>query len=280
MNNEKSLAEIDATLADRFGDYASFETAVAPIREFYGNNPNDEFKRLLTGYLNPEATVLDLGCGAGQTICQIAPQLKEIWGFEQEPTLLAGAKQRATKQALENVTFIEGNVAVPQDVAQLPDNHFDLIFTERGPNMTDTLITKLKSGGIYLQELVSEYDGFHLRELLGRRPFTDYAFRSQLDWLMAALGHLGIRPISTQDYYYDTFYRDLAHLEGYLQQVSAIVSNWRIGQKPYVPEQDRPALELYAHYNQTLRGIRVMRHRLIFIGRKEPVHFYPVEVNS
>jgi hypothetical protein len=178
---------------------------------------------------------------------------------------------------MENVTFIEGNAAVPEDVEQLPDNHFDLIFTERGPDVNDSLIPKLKSGGYYLQELVSQYDDFHLREVLGRRPFTSYAYRNQLDLLMAQLANIGIRPVSTRDFYYDTFYQDLAHLEAYLEQVPAVLSNWRIGQKPYLPEQDRAALKLYAQYNQTPRGIRVMRHRLIYIGRKESVHFYPVE---
>ena len=193
--------------------------------------------------------------------------------------MLAGAKRRAAEFGLDNVTFLEGNVAVPEDVDQIPDNYFDLIFTERGPEVNDYLITKLKSDGYYLQELVSQYDGFHLREFLVRRPFTSYAYRNHLDLLMTVLANLGIRPISTQDYYYDTFYRDLAHLEAYLEQDPATVSNWRIGQKPYLPEQDRAALKLYAQYNQTPRGIRLIRHRLIFIGRKEPVHFYPVEAS-
>ncbi len=277
--NEISLAELDAKLGARFGDYASFETTVSPTRDYYGENPNKAFKRLLEGYLKPDSCVLDLGCGAGQTICQFASQVSEMWGFEQEHRLLVGAKRRTAESGLENVTFREGNVAVLEDVEQLPDNRFDIIFTERGPTLNDNLITKLKAGGIYLQELVSQYDGFHLRELLGRRPSTSYAFRNQLDLLMAALANLGIRPISTRDFYYDTFYQDLAQLEAYLKQVPAVVSNWRIGQKPYMPERDRTALELYAQYNQTPRGIRVLRHRLIYIGRKEPVHFYPVDMS-
>ena len=278
--DEKSLAKLDNELADGFGDYASFETAVSPIRDFYGENPNKAFKRLLNGYLEPNFNVLDLGCGAGQTICQIAPQVNEVWGFDQEHALLVGAKQRAAEAGLENVTFVEGNAAVPEDVEQLPDNHFDLIFTERGPNLNDNLVSKLKQGGIFLQELVSQYDGFHLREFLGRRPFTSYAFRNQSDQMLAVLANLGIRPISVRDFYYDTFYQDLAHLEAYLNQVPALISNWRLGSKSYLPDQDRAALKLYAQYNQTPRGIRLLRHRLNFIGRKEPVHFYPVEASS
>ncbi len=274
---EKSLAELDCELASQFGDYASFETAVMPTFEFYGDSPNAEFKRLLHLYLMPESAILDLGCGAGQTICKLAPQVKEVWGFDQEPVLLAGAKRRVTESGFENVNLIDGNAAEAKDVEKLPDNHFDLVFTERGPNLNHNLVRKLKSGGIFLQELVSQFDGFHLRELLGRRPFTSYAFRNQVDFMLANLANLDIRPISFREFYHDAFFRDLAHFEAYLEQVPATLSNWRLGSKPYQPEVDRQALKLYVQYNQTPRGIRLLRHRIIFIGRKEPVHFYPIE---
>ncbi|VAW33705.1 hypothetical protein MNBD_CHLOROFLEXI01-1137 [hydrothermal vent metagenome] len=280
--NEKSLAAVDAELANRFGDYAGFETAVSPTLDFYGNDPNKEFKRLLIGYLKPDSSVLDLGCGAGQTICQIAPQVNEVWGFKQEPALLAGAKQRVAEFGFENATFIEGNVAVPEDMQTLPDNHFDLIFSERGPDLNDSLISKLKPGGYFLQERVSQFDGFHFREFLGRRPFTSYAFGNLnlLDLMRMQLANLGIRPVSLHEFFFDAFYRDLAHLEAYLKQVPATLSYWRIRQKPYLPDQDRAALEHYAQYNQTSRGIRLLRHRIIYIGRKEPIHYYPVDMNT
>ncbi len=274
---EKSLAEIDDELSSRFGEYASYETAVSPAIEYYCNNPNQEFKRLLSNYLQPESAVLDLGCGAGQTLCQLAPKVKEAWGFDQEPALLAGAKQRVNECYLDNVILIEGNAAEADVVEKLPDTYFDLIFSERGPDLNPVLADKLKPEGHFLQALVSQFDGFHLREFLGRRPFTSYAFRNQTDFTLANLANLDIRPVSFREFYYDAFFRDLAHLEAYLQQVPAALSNWRLGPKPYQPAQDRAALKLFVQYNQTPRGIRLLQHRIIFVGRKEPVHFYPVE---
>lgn len=275
--DEKSLAELDKELASRFGSYASYQTAVSPTNEFYGDKPNQEFKRLLNLYLRPESTVLDLGCGAGHTICQLATQVKEVWGLEQEPALLVAARRRVAESGFENVTLIKGNAAEVKDVEKLPNDHFDLIFTERGPNLNHNLVHKLKSGGFFLQELVSQFDGFHLREFLGRRPFTSYAFRHQVDFMLANLANLDIRPLSFREFYYDAFFRDLAHLEAFLEQTPANVSNWRLEPKPYQPDQDRAALKLFAQYNQTPRGIRLLQHRIIFIGRKEPVHFYPIE---
>lgn len=73
-----------------------------------------------------------------------------------------------------------------------------------------------------------------------------YAFRNQADFMLANLANLNIRPISFREYYYDAFFRDLAHLEAYLKQIPAIISNWRLGAKPYQPEIDRAVLELYA----------------------------------
>lgn len=275
--SEKSLAEIDDELSNQFGDYAGYATAVSPRLEFYGDSPNQAFKQLLNTYICPESAVLDLGCGAGQTICQLAPQVKEVWGFDQEPALLAGAKQRVTELGHGNVILIGGNAAETEIVDKLPGNYFDLIFSERGPNLNPVLADKLKPGGYFLQALVSQFDGFHLQEFLGRRPFTSYAFRNQVNFMLANLANLGIRPISVREYYYDAFFRDLAHLEAYLAQVPATLSNWRLGPKPYQPEQDRAALKLFAQYNQTPGGIRLLQHRIIFIGRKAPVHFYPIE---
>ena len=273
----KSAVEIDQELAERFGAYAGYETAVSPTVETYGDDPRQEIKRLLTHYLTPESHVLDLGCGAGQTLCRIAPQVAEAWGFDQEPALLEGARQRVAHLGLTNVTLIEGNAAIPGDAAPLPDDHFDVVYTERGPGINEWLLPKLKEGGTYLQELVGQYDGFHLQEFLGRRPLTTYAFGNQSDFMMAALANLGIRLISRRDFYYDAFFRDVDHLEAFLIQVPVNLSNWRLDLKPYQVEQDRAALELYARYNRTERGIRLLQHRSIFVGFRAPVHYYPVD---
>jgi SAM-dependent methyltransferase len=276
---EETLSAIDAELAHRFGEYAGFETAVSPHTvQIYGSDPRRELQRLLTHFLKPTSRILDLGCGAGHTLCKVAPYVTEAWGFDQEPTLLEGAKCRATYLKLHNVILATGNVAATDNVAPLPDDYFDIIYSQRGPNINQDLIPKLKKGGFYLQSLVGSYDGFHLREILGRRPFTHYAFRNESERMIGALGNLGLQTIQISEQFYESFFRDVDQLAAYLSQDNSSLSDWRVGHHAqYDPEKDRAALDLYAQYNSTRQGVRTLHHRIFFVGRKTAVHYYPFE---
>lgn len=267
---------LDEKLAQAFGEYAGYKTAVSPQRETYGDNPQGEVRRLLPNYVTPQSRVLDLGCGAGQTLCWLAPQISEGWGIDQEPKLLNGAEARAAHYKLQNITLIEANVAVPAELADIPHDYFDVVYTERGPNINETLMPTLKSGGFYLQELFAQYTGFHLREILGRKPLTTFPFINQAEHLVANLANLGLRPVSIRQFFYDDFFEDVDHLEAYLIQIPAHLSDWRVGPTVYDKAQDRAALELYCRYNQTPRGIRFLQHRFIYVGHKEPILYYPV----
>ena len=70
-------------------------THTRPTRSWsrtYGDGPADEVDRLLDIFATPESQVLDLGCGAGFTLCRVAPKVKTIWGFDQETELLEAAQ--------------------------------------------------------------------------------------------------------------------------------------------------------------------------------------------
>jgi hypothetical protein len=62
------------------------------------------------------------------------------------------------------------------------------------------------------------------------------------------------------------------HIQG-----AANLSNWRLPDKPYEAHRDWPALELYARYNTTSKGIRLLRQRKVFVLRRAPVTYYPVD---
>lgn len=62
-------------------------------------------------------------------------------------------------------------------------------------------------------------------------------------------------------------------LAAFLTQVGAMLAPWWIPRplprKPYDPQLDRDALELYVRYNTTPKGIRVQRQRKIFVLRRD-----------
>ncbi len=152
-----TLAAVDRALAARYGSFARYATDVDPILiETHGDSPADEVDRLLDIFAQPDRHMLDLGCGAGFTLCRLAPHVATIWGFDQDADLLATAWQRVASLGIANATLLLGNVAVPTDVAVLPDVTFDLVFSRRGPNVNATVMTKLKLQAYVIQELVQD----------------------------------------------------------------------------------------------------------------------------
>jgi hypothetical protein len=87
---------------------------------------------------------------------------------------------------------------------------------------------------------------------------------------------LDLFPVAVKEYFYEEYFRDINHFEAYLHQ-GANLDNWRIGSRPYNDETDRTSLELYVKYNTTPKGIKLLRHRIIFILRKTKVSYYPVD---
>lgn len=268
-----AFVELDQSLAQRYGAYASYRgEADAALVETYGDSPADEVDRLLDRLAGPGKTVLDLGCGAGFTLCRLAPNVEAIWGFDEEAELLAAARQRVAAMGLANATLVLGNVAQAGDVAQLPDHSFDLVFSRRGPNVTPELMEKLKPEAYVVQELAQ--DSFGLKEIFGRQPFLPQTGDNP-HWLVYNYSWLGLFPVSIKEYYYEEFFRDADHLASYLSREYPL-SDWTMPPMPYEEQRDRAALELYARYNTTSKGIRLLSHRKVYLFRRAAMNYFPV----
>ena len=271
------LAQLDRQLASRHGAYLSYHTEAGPAAvECYGQPPAEHVDRLLDLYARTDSHVLDVGCGAGQTLCRLAARVQEAWGIDLLETVLRAARLRATAAGLANVTLVHGNVAERETAGPLPDGHFDLGLSRRGPNFNAALVAKLKPRAFVVQELVGGGDGEHLRVLLGRQAFLPHdtidhggTVRSYLD--------LGLFPVSSTEFFYDEVFRDVDPRVAYLQQTPATLSDWRLGPRPYGAAPDRAALELYARYHHTSDGIRLLRHRWVFAFRRAPTRYYPAD---
>jgi SAM-dependent methyltransferase len=195
-----------------------------------------------------------------------------VWGFDMDERLLAAARLRAGESRLDNVTFVHGNVAKIDDVAPLPDGVFDLVLSRRGPNV-DNVMGKLKPEAFVIQELFQSFPG--LLEIFGRKSFLAEVGANPR-WLVEAYSALDLFPVSAKDYVFETYFRDIDHLAAYLAQHTALYE-WPLPPMPYEAARDRAALELYARYNQTLMGIRVLNHRKVTLFRRTPVLYAPVD---
>lgn len=265
--NQERLMLLDGELAQRYGTYASYESDASPaLVEYFGENPAEEVNRLLQIYAHSETRLLDVGCGAGHVLCEVAGSVAEAWGVDVNPELLDAARCRAGVCGLHNIYLVNGNVNFASEVERLPDAYFDLAYSQRGPNLNALMVAKLRDGAFFIQELVSHFDGYPLQEIFGRKNHTPYPSGDQ-QALLSQYAELNLYPVSLKEYFYEEFFQDADHLEAYVRQ-SVLLSNWRHNPRPFDPERDRPALELYAHYNMTPKGVRLLRQRKVFVLRK------------
>lgn len=260
----------DLALAARYGAYAGFRTEAAPIRvEYAGGNPAEDVTRLVDQHARAEGRFPDIGCGAGQTLCRLAPLVQEAWGFDMDRDLMGAARRRVSELGIENVTCVEGNVAEAADVAQLPDNHFDLALSQRGPNLNASLARKLRDDAIFIQELVSEFDFFPLMEGLGLRPVASYSPGGH-EWLVRQYVDLGLFPVGTREYFYEEYFRNGDHLAAFLDELGP--ARWSLRA---ASSQDRRAFETYVREQTTPSGVRLLRHRRVFVLRRTRPTSYP-----
>ena len=262
---DDTLQNLDRSLAQRFGAYASFQNESDPILvKTFGDDPADEIDRLLDIFDTPESQVLDLGCGAGFTLCRLAPKVKVIWGFDMEAELLEAAQLRAVQSSLDNATFVHGNVAVAEDVAKLPDDAFDVVLSRRGPDVNQDLMPKLRSNAFVVQELYQ--DPLSVLEIFGRKTFLRDIWHNPHN-KVARYQRLSLFPVSIKEYFTESYFRDADHLIAYLSRPSAFCS-WPMPPIPYDESRDRQALELYIRYNTTPDGIRMINHRKVYLFRR------------
>lgn len=72
-----------------------------------------------------------------------------------------------------------GSVEKTTEIDQLPDGYFDVAFTESGPNINTALMRKLTKDAYFLQETGGKFGSYQLHEILGRKPYTYYAYSDE-----------------------------------------------------------------------------------------------------
>jgi len=262
----------DGDLSKKYGGYISFSTDADPVHiERYGESEDQDFERLLRTHITSTSQVVDLGCGAGQFTCDVARYAGQVWGIDQEQDVIVAAAERAESGNLHNVRFLCGHTQTPQVLDALPAD-LDVIYSRRGPNLGETLAQRLKVGGVFLQLQVAEFDGYPLREIMGRRDYSPYHFNNEHD-LMVHYARMQMQPISVKSIFFDAYFRDVDHLEAFLTAIPANLTDWRMEMLPYDRDRDRAALEHYARYQTTTAGVRLQRHRRVMAFRKGALEY-------
>ena len=61
-------------------------------------------------YLDKNNVVLDYGCGTGTTACEVANDVKEIYGINISTKMIEISKGKAAEKNIVNITFAEGSI--------------------------------------------------------------------------------------------------------------------------------------------------------------------------
>ncbi|MCB0062521.1 MAG: hypothetical protein KDE19_10410, partial [Caldilineaceae bacterium] len=181
------------------------------------------------------------------------------------------AQMRINSSGIENATVVLGNVAEEQDVEQLPDQTFDVVLSRRGPDVNAALRKKLKPDAVIIQELYQQPLGLY--EMFGRAAFLPNVGDNP-HWLVDQYMWLGFMPASVKEYFFEEYYRDMAHLAATLRKDFTHI-DWRMPPLPFDEERDQAALELYSRYNMTPQGIRLRCHRKVYLFQRSSVSFFP-----
>ena len=70
---------------------------------------NPTLKKLILAERPKKMTVLDVGCGRGRLVFNIAPHAKRVIGIDWEKREIEAAKKYASANSIDNVTFVLAN---------------------------------------------------------------------------------------------------------------------------------------------------------------------------
>lgn len=183
--DDRRLAEV---LASRRGDSRSFFKRIGgewdELRhELFGPHFIDE---ALVGLLPPTWTVVDLGCGAGETAARMAPLVGRVLAIDREPAMIAAAKRRL--RGFRNAEVRAGDLA---DLPLRPGEADAAILSLVLHHLDDPAAAVaaasriLRRGGVLLVVDMVEHDRESLAAAMGHRHLG-FAEREVTRWARPA----------------------------------------------------------------------------------------------
>ncbi len=169
QNRIKRILEQNYTYYDREGlVYTIDDRLTTSVRHLLNANMRQDFK------------VLDVGCGDGHTLKELADAFKSGIGIDEDASHIAMAQEAS--EDIDNVSF---RIA---KVVDLPfgDAEFDFVFSERGPMAGASIVIQsalrvLKVGGLIFVEIVGELFNRETHGFFGGDELRKHQFMSGVE---------------------------------------------------------------------------------------------------
>lgn len=241
-------------VAQKFGDYSS--SGAKYTTEYKNGIPEKVFKKKLIKYCGKNKIALDVGCADGRFTLEMVPYFKKVIAIDLSVGMLKAARNLQKKLKIKNVSFEE------VDAFKTPykNESFDLIWSRRGPSTFSESYRLLKKSGYFVQIGIGEQDCRQIKEIFGRGQNFGRWDEKVLEKNKKELEKLGFKVVFAKEHFYTEYYPDYQNLDLFLQGVP-IFTDFDSG-------KDRKYLKEYVDKNQTEKGIKLPRHRVVVVAQK------------
>lgn len=239
-------------VARKFGKY---QTGARIIDEFPNGDPEAVFREKLLQASGKDKQILDVGCADGRFTLSIAENFETVIAIDTSKGMLNSAIKRQKEAHISNVEFIE------QDVHKISYTEiFDVICNRRGPIDYPLFYKALKQNGFYLEIDIGEKDAQALKDAFGRGQNYGSWNESELEKDKQEIASAGFTILFASDYLYSEFYKTYDDLDLFLQGVPIF--------EDYDSVKDEGYLRKYAKKYETNKGIKLERHRVVIVAKK------------
>lgn len=143
----------------------SYSKKAVPDQEVY-----EKKLELIQGHLNPDSSVLEVGCGSGSTALALAPLTKSIVATDFSAKMIDIAQNKAKQADVKNVSFVQKSI---EDFNQA-SGHYDVILALSVLHLVEDrvatlkrLFDELKPGGVLISSTVCMGDGLSFFKFIG-----------------------------------------------------------------------------------------------------------------
>lgn len=215
----------------------------------------------ILGVLRPGMRLLDIGCGQGRLIQELAQRQKgvSLWGLDNSRSMIEIAG--INTMALHNVILLEG------DGRNLPtaDCTFDVVTTRLAKYSQREAFRVLKKGGYFFAYGLGPDANKEIREFFPKRIQRENFFAGSgvKDWKRAlchSLRNKGFVACTVEDYKDKQYYRNEAEVMDLIEMVPLV--------RDFTREEDKDIVsDLVARYSDNI-GIPITWHYYVAQARR------------
>jgi ubiquinone/menaquinone biosynthesis C-methylase UbiE len=241
-------------VAKKFWNYSSHTYKVK--REYLKGDPEKIFKQKLIKVSRKNKVALDVGCADGKFSLFMSSYFKKIIAIDLSQGMLNAGIKWQKEQKIKNVSFGRADAYK----TKYKDKAFDVIYSRRGPSKFSEIFRLLKNEGYFVEIKIGEKDTQKIKEIFGRgQDFGDWK-ESRLKKHKKELEDTGFKVIFSQEYFYNEYYKTDKDLKTFLEGVPIF--------EDFDAKKDKKYLEKYTKLCKTKKGIKLLRHRLVFVAQK------------